>query len=321
MNPIRLVACMALVCGVLAAGGAAAERPIVVRLYSTIITGVDPGRALGATTPMIHLLEQKLDYPIDFAIVTDGKDAELMKFGKKMSDGDVHIGIMWGIEYGWLVKDYPNLDLLVGTSTQGGEVGWPSQLMVRPEYEGKTIADLKGKKLAVIERAPATDALFLAKEIEDAHLDPNGFFASESVYDTVPEAIRAVEKGNCDCLAINIFMWGRHISTRPAAKKHMTTLATSLTKFPDAVLAGDRVRINRMRPRLWEDIQSELQKMDQEEYGKQCMNFWMLEKFVLPDYKNFREIVRESSAAYPFERALQRAQFAGDGGRERRRGK
>lgn len=311
MIGIRGASRAAIVCCLLSHLAAAAEPPpLLVQLYPSVVTGVKPSRALGATRPMVELLSSRLNYPIELSIVTDKKDANLNTFSRKLAEGDVHIGVMWGIEFGWVNHLYPNLEILAATTREKGQVGWPSQLMVSRTFPGQNIGALRGKKLAVIDRAPLMDALFLAREIESANFDPDGFFVSEQVFDTVSEAIRAVQNGTCDCVVLNIAMWDRYLANKPAAANHLNALATSPTKFPDALLAGDRVRVNKLRSRLWEDVQAELQKMDRDAEGEQCLNFWRIEKFVSPDYGDFREIIRQSAATYPFERALRPIQFA-----------
>src|SRR5690242_2070844 len=90
---------------------ARADEPIQVRLYGSVTTGVSNKRARVATRPMIDLILERAGYKGKANLDVEKADnpGDLMAFGKRLDEGQMHLGVVWGIEYGWLRQSFPEL--------------------------------------------------------------------------------------------------------------------------------------------------------------------------------------------------------------------
>src|SRR3954447_585566 len=93
-----------------------AEIPIRVCLYSSLTTGTSDKDALAAGGPMTARIDSMLSAAVKAKVhnkleVYHGKTTEeLLEFGDKLNRGEIDLGEVWGIEYGWLKAKYPKLE-------------------------------------------------------------------------------------------------------------------------------------------------------------------------------------------------------------------
>src|SRR5437868_4746475 len=84
--------------------------PIRIRVFPTVTTGTDDETAVAMTRPLIdNILAPRLRMgPMDFDIARgEANRSNLLEFGRKLNEGDVDFGVVWGIEFGWLRQQYP----------------------------------------------------------------------------------------------------------------------------------------------------------------------------------------------------------------------
>ncbi len=163
---------------VLPSAAIAQEAAIKTRIFHSVAPGINQTHALGFTTPMVDLLSRKVGYSIDFEF--EDKQT-LMEFGKEVSDGNVSLGVIWGLEFGWLSQKYPKLKMLA-VSSQGGKGEFPIQIIVPQKNNIRKFADLKGLRLATYKNASPMIRLFRDKSIRDHGFDPKTFFKAVKTY-------------------------------------------------------------------------------------------------------------------------------------------
>ena len=66
-----------------------------------------------------------------------------------------------------------------------------------------------------------------------------------------------------------------------------------------AVLVGRPERLNALRPGLWLETRDCLQRVEDTPEGRQGLDFWRQERFILPEEENFERLVRERISEYP----------------------
>jgi hypothetical protein len=94
------------------------------------------------------VLQDRINYPIELQV--EARGADLMEFGEKIDKGEIQIGAVWGIEYGWLHERFPKLEMMSHLSQHAGTQGWPVQIMVRNDYSRERITDLPVCRVARI---------------------------------------------------------------------------------------------------------------------------------------------------------------------------
>jgi ABC-type phosphate/phosphonate transport system substrate-binding protein len=171
-----------------------------------------------------------------------------------------------------------------------------SQLMVHPDSKATDLAGVRGQRLATYQRMPLMDELFLSKAVADRGSTLRAYFPTIVEYKTALEAILAVHGGDADCVMVNTTLYQRHMANRP--KLEMKVVALS-APFPQAVLVGRPERVNAMRPGLWQETRACLQDVEDTPEGKQGLDFWRQERFILPEADNFEQLVRARIEEYP----------------------
>jgi phosphate/phosphite/phosphonate ABC transporter binding protein len=90
---------------------------------------------------------------------------------------------------------------LVALSQRGGVLGYHSALLVRGDSAYQRIADLRGVRVAWVDKASASGYLFPRLHLIAAGLEPQTAFASERFFGSATSACRAVTHGEADLCA------------------------------------------------------------------------------------------------------------------------
>ena len=274
-----------------------------VRIYASLMAGISDHHARAFTRPIIDLVAREIEYPLNFDIAQGATPEDLWNFGQQIEDGKIHVGIVWGVEYGWLRKRFPRMKPMVVTRHATAHL--KSQLMVHPDSKATDLAGVRGQRLATYQRMPLMDELFLSKTVEDRGVRLPQFFATIKQHKTALDAICAVHSGEADCVMINTTLYQRHIANRPKLELRAVALSDP---FPQAVLVGRPERVNALRPGLWLETRECLQDVEDTPEGRQGLDFWRQERFILPEADNFEQLVRARIAQYPVTALAQVAQ-------------
>jgi ABC-type phosphate/phosphonate transport system substrate-binding protein len=270
-----------------------AQVRVKVRLYSSVAPGISDKHARAYTRPMLDLLGDQLGCMIDFDLTKGDSADDLLRFGREINDGAVHVGVIWGLEYGWLRVRWPELRPMVVCTQR--KYAYESRVMVREGFGARALADLKGKRLATYQGASLMDRMYLDKLLKDNKETLRDFFGDIKSYPTVKSAILAVRNNEADCLVVNMVAYTRHITSGPKLK--LDYLLPS-EPFPDAVLVGRPDRMDALRRGLWSEMRKSLGTIHRTAVGRQCVDFWMIEQFSSPG-EAFEQIVRERLRDYP----------------------
>jgi ABC-type phosphate/phosphonate transport system substrate-binding protein len=271
------------------------------RIYSSLIAGLNKDDARGATQPLFDLLGRRVGERIKCDI-HDGKTPEdLFKFGEKLNNGEYQIGAVWGIEYGWLRKKFPRLEVLaVVYIGEHDNVGF-AKVFVREGSPFKKLADLKDKRLAVYKDLPLMDRVFLQEMLREDKLEPKKFFAKTETMTSVRQAAAAVKRKEADCVVMSTSTLIRLQNLQPGVAKSLVELKTG-EAYPMPVIIGVPEVMSKFRTskQLWADCQKHLLELHGTPEGKECINFWRFQSFVADD-KDYQQKVEKICRKYPVE--------------------
>lgn len=292
---------LALLLGMTLATGfaAAAEQPkLKARLYSSLLGGYKENEALGSTKPMIDLLAKRVQYPIELRVQHGQTPADLQRFGKQVNDGEIHFGVVWGLELGWILKEHRDLKALA-LPTTSYELRSSSLLLVRDENAVAKVADLKNKVLATFRQSTLMDEIYLDQCLRKAEQNPDGFFKRRK-FTTAQEAIFAVRERKADCVMVDGTTFLRLRKNQPGINRSLKQLGTDLDWYPCPAIFGKPQHIETLRKSLWNDLEENLATIHRTKIGKEFVNFWRIERIakVTPE---FNALVAEKSQQYPLE--------------------
>ncbi len=300
MNALRLARrCWAVACLLVAATPAPAPAQkkdgpaLEVRVYSSLLPSVNKSDARAFSRPLGEFVGRRIDVPINVDVHEGTSPKDLFEFGRKLNDGEYHVGAVWGVEYGWLREKYPKLRALVVVSYGDKEMPNHTQIFVRKESAPSKLrlSDLKGRRLAVCKDTPLMDRLFVREMFREEKLSEKDFFAPSEPFANAKLAAAAVKNGKADCVIMNSQTYVRLRSVHPGLAESLESLKTGPV-YPESVLVGSPEAMERLRRKkgLWADLRQEFLDAYTSPEGKECINFWRFQSFVAPDDKYERQV-------------------------------
>lgn len=270
-----------------------------IRLASSLLTAARPSDAIAASMPMFEMISREMSkpVPINFDIEPAHGMKEMVAFAESISKGKYQLGIVWGSEYGWLKQHRGDLGLRPLSVDYAADVPFDMLLLVADRSKNVKLAELKGKKLAQIVR-PCLMAYFSLDNILRAeNLDAKDFFAADSKrYPTQQAAVAALRDGDADCMITDVNSWYKLQSSQPGLAKHVVILRHGPV-LPPAVAVGRPENLQKLRPGLWQEMETLLETAHETAEGKQCMRFWRIQRLQRPD-KEFEDLVDRTSGQF-----------------------
>jgi ABC-type phosphate/phosphonate transport system substrate-binding protein len=282
-------------------GQAKGPKPLKILGYASLFPGVDHDRAKEATRPVCDLVGERVGYPIQVDVRAGNSAKDLREFGAKLAnpyDDTVHLAGLWGLEYGWLLKDHDDLEPLVLFLHGDKKENLHCILVVRKDKGFQSLKDLRGKNLVRYDGASLMVDLALAEIFKKERLPRENFFAPEKKkLASAKEALFAVRSGHADCAMVTERDMMRLAALQPTVRESLVTLKESDT-FPLAGLIGSRKKINSLKPGLWEALTREFPKVNETREGARCLRFWRFHEFSKP-YADYRQDVITRAADLP----------------------
>ncbi len=265
------------------AGAPQASKDDLIRIgmIASLFDEKDEKQVLAQMQPFADSVKQRTGVNGEFVVV---KDAQTM--GAMLKDGRLHLGILHGVEYGWLKPSCPDCRPLLIAINETPTL--TAHLLVPRDSPTKEIAELMGKRLILPRRTLNHTRLYLERLIGgelDAHFDvikgsPN-----------LDEAMDAVIDGKADCTALGNVAMETYRQRKPGRFNRLRVLAES-PPFPAAVIIR---RPGTRRADEIEKFRASLLTSHETIEGRQTLNLWRLTAFqeVPQDYeRQIAEIVK-----------------------------
>jgi ABC-type phosphate/phosphonate transport system substrate-binding protein len=249
-------------------GGAAKPGGVRIGMIQTLFRGSDSGSMLAQTQPFGQLLHSQTGVHGDFCVIPDP-----LEMAKKIQEGTIELGILHGIEYAWVKQQYPELRPLVLAYNQ--TIKLKGYILVRNDSSIQSIADLKGKTLALSKRSLNHCYLFLHKTIEEAGHDPAGFFAQSATPANIDAALDAVVDGEAAATIVDGVALETYRSRKPGRAAKLRVLKESC-QFPTATIIYKPAPEN---AEVAKRFRTGLLSAHERILGRQMLTLWRLSNF------------------------------------------
>lgn len=221
------------------------------------------------------------------------KTGDANDLGKKLTSGEVQVGICHGYEYAWIRQSYPNLKPLVIAVNQ--TVRLRAFLLVNATSTIAGFADLRDKTIDVPKGSRGHIRLYLDAQCHEAgQCGPEGFLRKLACSDSAEDAMDDVIAGTVEATLVDNATLETYKRRKPGRSENLKIAAES-EEFPAGMViynAGslDSKTVAKFRDGLLNTHKTIL--------GRQLLTLWKLTGFetVPADYD---QLLTDIAKAYP----------------------
>lgn len=260
-----------------------------VGMIHTLFRGMGDKTAQAQGGLLSDMISIQAGMPCDVSIANDPT-----KLAEKLQDGQLQLAIMHGIEFAWVKDRYPELQPLVLACNKA--IKLRAYVVVRDDSPYKSLADLKGKPLAMPKRNLNHIFLYVNKLLTDAKEDPTTYFQPAPILDSTEAALDAVYDGTNQAVAtiIDGVAFDNYKERKPGRAAKLRTILES-ADFPTAAIV---YRPNGTSPDIVKKLQTSLQTAHERPFSRQMLTLWKLSNFApVPAY--YCELCDEARKEYP----------------------
>lgn len=229
------------------------------------------------TKPFAEYLSKKLDRDVEVTLATD-----YSTIVEAMASGQVDIGIMppaayvqakdMGAAEAILTSELGKYDEETGLPLEGELTStFKGEILVKSDSSIKTLADLKGKKIAALSPNSASGYIYPVAELKDAGIDPTTQSTITTVND-IPSEITSVLNGQMD--AAFVFQGARNVfaSSFPDNDLFEDLRVLYLT---EGDIPNDAIAVQpSMDETLKEEVKQVFLNMRDDDEGAEAMAIW-----------------------------------------------
>jgi ABC-type phosphate/phosphonate transport system substrate-binding protein len=212
------------------------------------------------------------------------------QLGERLAKGELHVGVFPGHEFAWAQERNPKLKALVVAVNV-----YPhryAHIVARKDQSLGSVADLKGKKVAIPDTGHDYLRLFITKEAGAAQVDQ--FFSKVTTPANYEDTLDDVVDGVVDAAVVDRVALQQFERRKPARFRQLKELAQS-PPFPSAVIAYqpgvlDQATLDR--------FQKGLLDASRNERGRQLISLFRLTGFTTPP-SDFDQVLTKMKQDYP----------------------
>ena len=266
------------------------DRPAVqIGILDSLFPGQDVDKEeknmMAEMQPFTELIEKRTKLNGEFRVMR-GVPAAIKAF----QDRKIQMAVMHSWEYGWLHEKAENCrPLMVAVQDT---LALKAEVLVRQDSTAKTLADLKGQKMAVPERPQAHAVFYVERTIGQA-LDKA--FQKQEVRNT-NDAIEAVIDGTADVAVVGNTSLDVYRERKPGRYKRLHVLEES-PSFPPSVIVYSVFESN---DETMKKFRESMLTADETVEGRQTLNLWRISGFQDAP-KDYDAQVAELIKRYPMD--------------------
>jgi ABC-type phosphate/phosphonate transport system substrate-binding protein len=265
-------------------------QKVKIGLISSLFRDVAEVFVMFAMAPFKDYLEGQMKVKSE---LINGGDSLAM--GRKLSAGELHLGVFHGLELAWATQRFPRLKpLFIAVNV---EPVLHAHLVVRKDSGVKAVADLKGKSVGIPAMGREHCRVFLERRCVRPGVAPKDYYSRVTkVIGSSLAPLSALERKECTSALVDGIDWEIFKKADPAKAANLTPLVSS-EPFPCAVVAQYANRLD--RPML-ERFHKGMTTAHQTENGKKMLQIMRITHFAdVP--ANYDKQLEAAAEAYPLK--------------------
>ena len=201
---------------------------IKVGVVKGLLRDIDPRLFPVVATAFSTVMESQTGLAGQLLMMDSAEDA-----GQRISKGELQLGVLSGVEYGWMMKKQPELRSLMVCAIDSGAL--QAVLVVAKDSRAKTIQDCKGETLTIPHGLRSDTRLFLSHRCRENGASLQQMFPKTIRASSVEEALDSVVDGVTQLVLVERSGLRMFERRKPARFNRLAVLEQSAS-FPPSVI-------------------------------------------------------------------------------------
>jgi len=259
--------------------------PVQIGMMSSLFDDGDESVIKAQLQPFADLVRKQTGLAGEFTVI---KSVDQLADG--LQSGKLGLGIVLGLDYGWLRESCPQAEPLVIGLNELPLV--KAHVLVHKDNPAKSLADLKGKSFACTKKLQRFARFYVERE---SQAELGKFFTLKEQSDT-DAAIEAVVEGEADATVVSTQGLDVYRKRKPGRFNRLKVLQESI-EFPTGavIYLPGKVKVD-----LLNKFRDSMLKAHDNPEGRQTLTLWKLTHFEKPP-EDFVKKVDELVKKYPRE--------------------
>lgn len=271
-----------------AADAQASPTPTVkIGMLENMFQGASALKLRGMSTVFNHFVEEYTGLKGELKIVTTADEMR-----QQLSNGDLQVGAFHGYEFAWMKLKDPTLQPLMLVNAPPGCL--KTVVVVAKECACDSVAQLRGKSIAVPVGTREHSRLFLSRRCRNCGRSVKEHFAQEQIPPTIEDALDDVVDGISTAAVVDQASLQTYAKRKPGRYGKLKQVEQSEV-FPPSVIAYSQGKLNDATLQKFRLGMTTAHKTAQ---GGMMMNLMKITTFE-PVPANFDQIMAESVKNFP----------------------
>lgn len=280
---------VAVAAGLAARPTAAAEPagPVRIGMPASMFRDVKPVVFQALARPFYTIVENQTGLKCELALVSTPDEMR-----EQLDAGKLQFGVFHGFEFAWMKQKSPTLQPLMVAAPQHRPLR--GLIVVNQDSPAKTLADLKGKVVALPHGTREYVRLFLERQCRAAGQSPDAYFAQVTNPVNSDTAFHEVVDDKTQAAVVDGGMLQNYTASYSGRAKRLRVLVSS-ENFPESVVVVRPDSINEDALRRFRQGMSTAHTTPM---GRQLMSLWAMAGFQ-PLPPNYDEQLAACLKSYP----------------------
>lgn len=224
---------------------------------------------------------------------------------QQLADGSIHLGVLHGIEFGWMKQKQPELEPMMLNHLDPDLMR--AVVVVGKDHAAKSLSDCRGQKLALLRITREDTRLYLARLCQQNDSSVSEMFPEYAMPDSVEGTLDELVDGRLNVVVLELAGLKMYQRRKPGRAANLRVLQQS-ERFPSSVIAFRKDKIDATTIKSFRDGMSTAHTSI---LGGHLMSLMKVRKFEVPTEEYAKQLT-DALKLYPMDRmeTLSAAEFA-----------